>query len=135
MYKNILVPVVFDEKHDTQASYLAARALADEGASFTVLHVMEAIPSYAETQIPAEVLASSRHEVEKLLTRAARALPGSKAELVTGHAGRAIVDYADKHDIDCIIVASHRPGFENFFLGSTADRVVRHANCAVHVIR
>ena len=135
MYKNILVPVVFDERHDTQASYLAARALADADAKFTVLHVMESIPAYAETQIPAELLANTRHEVESDLKESARALPGAKTELVSGHAGRQIVDYADQHGIDCIIVASHRPGFENFFLGSTADRVVRHASCAVHVIR
>ena len=135
MYKNILVPIVFDERHDTQASYLAARALADDDAKFTVLHVMESIPAYAETQIPAEILAQSRREVELDLQQSARALPGAKAELVSGHPGRLIVDYADENEIDCIIVASHRPGFENFFLGSTADRVVRHANCAVHVIR
>ncbi len=135
MYKNILVPVVFDERHDTQASFLAARALADDEATFTVIHVMEAIPAYAETQIPAEILASTRQEVVRNLEQAAKALPGAKAELVSGQAGRAIVDYADNNDIDCIIVASHRPGFENFFLGSTADRVVRHASCAVHVIR
>ena len=135
MYKNILVPVVFDDKHDTQASFLAARALAESDATFTVLHVMEAIPTYAETQIPAEVLAKSRREVELKLQQAARALPDAKAELVSGHAGRSIVDYADAHGIDCIIIASHRPGFESFFLGSTADRVVRHAKCAVRVIR
>lgn len=135
MYKNILVPVIFDERHDTQASFLAARALADDEATFTVIHVMEAIPAYAETQIPADILASTRQEVVRNLEQAAKALPGAKAELVSGQAGRAIVDYADKNDIDCIIVASHRPGFENFFLGSTADRVVRHAGCAVHVIR
>lgn len=135
MYKNILVPVIFDEKHDTQASYLAARALADDDAKYTVLHVMEAIPPYAETQIPAEILADTRSEIEHKLKESARALPGAKAQLVSGHAGRQIVDYAEEHGIDCIIVASHRPGFEDFFLGSTADRVVRHAKCAVHVIR
>ncbi len=135
MYNNILVPVVFDERHDTQASYLAARALADENASFTVLHVMESLPTYAETQIPADILAKSRHEIEKQLEQSARALPDAKAALVSGHAGREIVAYADEHGVDCIIIASHTPGFENYFLGSTADRVVRHAKCTVHVIR
>lgn len=135
MYKNILVPVIFDETHDTQGAYLAARSLAEDGAAFTVLHVMEAIPTYAETQIPAEVLAQSRHDIERQLEQSARALPGAKVELMSGHPGKTIVDYADKHAIDCIVVASHRPGFQDFFLGSTADRVVRHAKCAVHVIR
>lgn len=135
MYKNILVPVIFDERHDTQASYLVARALADEGADFTVMHVMESIPSYAATQIPAELLAKSRSKVEQTLKKSARALPGTSPVLVSGHAGRLIVDYANENGIDCIVIASHVPGIENIFLGSTADRVVRHAKCSVHVIR
>ncbi len=135
MYKNILVPVLFDEGHDTQASYLATRALADEGAKFTVLHVMEAIPAYAATQIPDDVMATSRKMIEKSLRQSAAALPGASAVLISGHAGRVIVDYAKEHDIDCIVMASHRPGLEDYFLGSTAGRVVRHAKCSVHVIR
>ncbi|MCP4319149.1 MAG: universal stress protein [Hyphomicrobiales bacterium] len=135
MYKNILVPVLIDEVHDTQASYLVARALADEGAKFAVLHVMETIPSFVATQLPDDVLAKSRHEAEKALKESAAALPGASTHLESGHAGRFIVDYANEHEIDCIIMASHRPGIEDYFLGSTAARVVRHAQCAVHVIR
>lgn len=135
MYKNILVPVILDEGHDTQAAYLAARALADDGAKFTVIHVMEAIPGYAASAIPADVLANSRNEIEKALKQSAAALPGASTHLISGHAGNAIVNYSREYGIDCIIVASHKPGFEKFFLGSTADRVVRHAKCSVHVIR
>jgi universal stress protein F len=135
MYKNILIPVLFEEGRDTQASYLAARALADEGADFTVFHVLEDIPAYVMDQIPNEVLATTRHQTEKSLVQSAKALPGAKPKLVSGHAGKTIVDYANANDIDCIILASHRPGFENFFLGSTASRVVRHAKCSVHVVR
>lgn len=135
MYKNILVPVLFDEGRDTQASYLAARALADDDAKFTVVHVMEAIPSYVTAEIPNEVLDRTREEVEKSLSQSAKALPGAVPILISGHAGRAIVDFANENNIDCIIVASHRPGLEDLFLGSTAARVVRHAKCSVHVIR
>ncbi len=135
MYKNILVPVVFDQSHDTNAAFLCASALADEGAKFTVLHVMEAIPSYAEFQIPSDALARAHDEIRKELKHLAAGLGDAEAVLVTGHAGRTIVDYAADHDIDCIVVASHTPGLKDYFIGSTADRVVRHAGCAVHVVR
>jgi len=135
MYKNILVPVIFDEEHDTQASFLVARALATEGAQFTILHVMEQLPAYATGRIPLNFMDQSREHIEKLLRLSARALPDARTELVEGQTGRAIVDYASANKIDCIILASHRPGIENIFLGSTASRVVRHAKCAVHVIR
>ncbi|TMV04843.1 universal stress protein [Ruegeria sediminis] len=135
MYSNILVPVVFDEGHDTQASFLAARALANDDARFTLLHVMEAIPAYVATQIPAEVMARSRDEINAKLKQLAAGLPNATVLLESGHAGRFIVDYAAEAGTDCIVMASHKPGIENLFLGSTADRVVRHAKCSVHVIR
>lgn len=135
MYRNILIPIVFDELHDTNAAYLVARALADDDAKFTVLHVMEPIPDFVVHEIPAEVMAGSRTRLEGKLKSSAQALPGAEVALITGHPGRAIVDYATENNVDCVVIASHVPGFENIFLGSTADRVVRHAKCAVHVIR
>ena len=135
MYNNILIPVVFDEGQDTQASYLAAKKLANDNANFTVIHVRDNIPSFVAAEIPNEVLEASRREIEKLLADSAKALPGATAKLIYGHAGRTILDFADAANIDCIVIASHRPGIENYFLGSTASRVVRHANCAVPVIR
>lgn len=63
MYNNILIPVVFDEGQDTQASYLAAKPLANDNANFTVIHVRDNIPSFVAAEIPNEVLEASRREV------------------------------------------------------------------------
>ncbi|MDF1720204.1 MAG: universal stress protein [Minwuia sp.] len=135
MYKRILVPVILDEQHDTQASFMAARILAVEGAKFSVIHVMEFIPAYVTAEIPDEVLIRTREKVESSLVQSAKALPNAETKLISGHAGRAIVDYASENDIDCIVMASHWPGVSDFFLGSTASMVVRHAKCSVHIIR
>lgn len=135
MYKNILIPVVFGDGHDTQASFMAAKALADAGANFTILHVMETMPGHLAGQIPESALENTHKEITKGLKEMAGGLPNSKPVLITGHAGRTITDYAEQNDVDCIVMASHRPGLVNYLLGSTADRVVRHAACSVHVIR
>ncbi len=135
MYNNILVPIILDGEHDTDASFAAARALGSADAAFTVLHALEAIPAYAQAEIPGDVLSNSRQEFAHALSEAAKKLPGAKAKLISGHSGRSILDYAEANDIDCIVIASHQPGLEDYFLGSTASRVVRHAKCAVHVIR
>ena len=58
-----------------------------------------------------------------------------EAHVVTGHAARTILDFAERIEADCIVIASHDPGIQDYFLGSTAARVVRHAHCAVHVVR
>ena len=46
-----------------------------------------------------------------------------------------VVDFAAEMKADCIVMGSHKPGLADYLLGSTAARVVRHAPCAVHVMR
>ena len=46
-----------------------------------------------------------------------------------------IAQYAERHDVDLVIVASHKPGLQDYFLGSTAARVSRRAPCSVYILR
>ncbi|MGH1463948.1 MAG: universal stress protein [Cognatishimia sp.] len=135
MYNNILIPIVLDKETTPQASYEVAQALAAKDAKFTVLHVMEEIPPFVEFDVPEEMLQKTRSSTERALAKSAEALQGATANLIRGHAGRDILDYAKNNGIDCIVMESHRPGLGDYFLGSTAARVVRHAACSVHVIR
>ena len=59
----------------------------------------------------------------------------TEAVLLTGHPERTIVYHTLKTGADCIIVGSHKPGLKDFFLGSTAARIVRYSPCSVHVLR
>jgi nucleotide-binding universal stress UspA family protein len=135
MYKHVLVPVSFDEDRDATGAIAVARLLAGDKGRITIMHVLEQIPSYAISYMPQEYLTESRAAIEKELTDMAGALSNAKGVVVDGHSGRTIVDWAGDNDVDCIVIASHRPGMQNLLLGSTATQVVRHASCAVHVIR
>jgi universal stress protein F len=135
MYKNILVPIAFDETRDSKTALEIAHAISEEGAKITALHVVEEIPSYVAQYLPEGQMADNVAEIEKTLADKIANEVGVDVKVVQGHAGHSIVDYAAKHGIDCIVVASHRPGFQDYFLGSTAARVVRHAPCSVHVVR
>ncbi len=135
MYKNILVPVIFDETKTPDDAINAAKVLASEGASITLLHVIEELPSYASTYITDEYLERSTATVAARLTQIAAGIPGGTGVVTTGHSARTILDYAENNGSDCIIVSSHKPGVQDYFLGGTAARVVRYAQCAVHVIR
>ena len=135
MYKNILVPIALDHDRDTSEALGIAKALSAKGAKITALHVMEEVPAYVAQYLPEGQLEDN---VKELAARMKEALAGEaniKIKVVSGHAGHAIVDFAKHNGVDCIVVASHRPGLTDFFLGSTAARVVRHAPCAVHVSR
>lgn len=135
MYKNILVPVLLDDGDTAAKFYAVAQALADKGAKFTVMHVLEEIPGFVSAEIPGDIVEKTHVAAEQSLKQSAKALPGATAHLARGHAGTRIIDYASQHNIDCIVITSHKPGVSDFFLGSTAARVVRHAECSVHVIR
>lgn len=137
MFKNILVPVAFEDGNDakvTKASEIA-QSLAAEGARITFLHVMEQIPGYAISYLPAGYSGQVRKAIEDELDGMAAKVDGGIGLVVEGHSGRTILDWAETNAPDLIVVASHRPGMQDLLLGSTATQVVRHAPCAVFVLR
>jgi nucleotide-binding universal stress UspA family protein len=135
MYHNILVPISFDESRDVSGSLKLAELLCTPNGQITLLHVMEHIPGYAISYVPAEYLKKSRDAITEELAELAAKVPNGKSVLIEGHSGRSILDWAEQNHPDLIIIASHRPGMQDLLLGSTASQVVRHAACAVHVVR
>lgn len=135
MYKNILVPIAFDEEHDPAGAIATAEYLVDEGGHITLLHVMDSVPAYVASQIPQSVREEARKRVFEKMQEKLQDLPNSTVQVVDGHAGTTILEFAEDKQIDLIVIRSHRPALEDYFLGSTAARVVRHASCSVHVIR
>ncbi|MEM8580939.1 MAG: universal stress protein [Pseudomonadota bacterium] len=135
MYKNILVAIALDHSPDSGKALDVAHLLADESAEITALNVLEEIPTYAASQIPRERLVHRAEEAEAELKAELGGLSGVKPVVISGHAGRAILAYAAERGCDCIVLSSHKPGLQDFFIGSTASRVVREARCAVHVLR
>ena len=59
----------------------------------------------------------------------------TQAKVMHGKPSTAILEAAKSLGADCIVIVSHKPGIEDYFIGSTAARVVRHAACSVHVYR
>ena len=54
----------------------------------------------------------------------------------TGQPADAIVEYADTHDIDLIVMGTHgRGGVEKMWLGSVTEKVLRKAHCPVLALR
>lgn len=135
MYHKILVPISFDSERDVSGPLKLAQLLGNPGAEIVLLHVVEHIPGYAISYMPADYLAEARAAIQKELDDMAAQLPNAHGVVIEGHSGRSILDWAETNKPDLIIVASHRPGMQDLLLGSTATQVVRHARCAVHVVR
>lgn len=136
MYDTILVPVDLAHPGKAQAMLAAARALANKGAEVILTNVIEDIPTYVAAEMPAGILEKSRAAAtEELQNLAENSGLNARVETRIGHVSTAILAMAEAENVDCIIVASHKPGLQDYFLGSTAARIVRHAKCAVHVLR
>ena len=97
--------------------------------------MVEELPNYVVSQIPADLLTDRKPQAEAELVAELGGVPNVKPVVVYGHAGRTIVSFAEEEGIDCIVIASHKPGIKDLLIGSTAQRVVRHATCAVHILR
>lgn len=134
MYKLILLPLALDQGHGIRAMEIARRLRAKDG-KIVAVHVIDQIPSFVTNFMSPVNEDEIRKSAEKGIAERIGVENDAEAVVLVGHAGRTIADYAVEVGADCIIVGSHRPGLKDFFLGSTAARIVRYAECSVHVLR
>ncbi len=134
MYKNILVPMALDHGISEQTLDIAG-ALLSQGGHITALHVYEAPQGSVGAYLDEGVVQAAFERAQTRLEARVAGKPGVMPKVIKGHSGRSIVALAAEMGADCIVVGSHKPGLIDYLLGSTAARVVRHAPCAVHVVR
>ena len=134
MYKKILVPMALNHGIGDASLKIARKLVTDDGHIFAV-HVFE-MPSGSALAFPDdEALKTASTTTGEHLKERVVGQSDVTPVLLHGHTARSIIEYATDHEIDCIAIGSHEPGLIDYMLGSTAARVVRHAPCAVHVLR
>jgi universal stress protein A len=139
--RTILVPVDFSE--NAEAALQCAADLAQKfGAKLHLLHVVE--PASFVNDLRNVPIAISDEEVAKRAQAELESLAATFLEqpaeanlmVKSGKAYQAIVKVAEELNADMIVVPTHGyTGLKHTIMGSTAERVVRHAPCAVLVIR
>jgi nucleotide-binding universal stress UspA family protein len=140
MFRKILVG--YDGSEGAQRALSAACELAQLAqAEVWALAVLEHLPKYAASVGEIEELTEQgRQELRAELARAQeRALArdvGLQVDQVAGQPAQAIVRYAEQHAVDLIVLGhSGHSGIWGAFLGTTADKAMRHAHCSVLVVR
>ena len=109
-------------------------------SKFYVLHVLDLFmlmqgATTASSLAEAELQASERL-VKSVADRLVSCGFDVVTDVTTGNPKMGIVEYASKWAADFVIVGSHGLSrMERFFLGSTAQTVVRHAPCSVEIVR
>ncbi|MEM7637048.1 MAG: universal stress protein [Pseudomonadota bacterium] len=136
MYKSILLPIDLSEIERGRAMIDVAQKLAGKDTRIRLLNVTADVPAFVAAQVPGEVIKTAMSTARQTLDGLVGAA-GIKAdaEVRSGKPGPTILTSADECGADLIIIGSHKPGMQDYFLGSTAARVVRHAQCSVLVMR
>lgn len=134
MYNKIIVTMALD--HGIGAATMeVARTLLNDGGEIIALHVYEAPSGTVGAYLDEDVVKAAFENAKTKMDARVAELANVTAVVVKGHSGRTIIDVAAEKSADCIVIGSHKPGLIDYLLGSTAARVVRHAPCAVHVLR
>ena len=139
--QSILVPIDFSNASRKALQY--ALPFAQQfGAKVTLLYVVEpvATPDFAYYPLMMEndkIVAAGHKELDKLCVREAIDPRFIEKKLVrNGVAYREITEAAKNLKVDLIVISTHgNTGLKHLMLGSTTERVVRHAACPVLVVR
>ena len=138
MYDDILLPTDGGDGTATAVVHAEAFALAFD-ATVHVLLVADADRGSVTTLQSGEVLDALTASGGSLVEGTADSLDRRIeriTEVAQGTPHRTIVEYADGHGVDLIVMATHgREGLERFLLGSVTEKVVRTANVPVMTVR
>lgn len=147
IYGRILLPVDFSEHSKTTVSYASRIALRNKSTVY-LLHVFQ-VPDYVVMPYPREsessaavqaLVSAGEREATEHLDALNKELSGygikTEPVLRVGYPFEEIVLMANHYDVDLIVIGSHgRSRITRLLLGSTAERVVEHARCAVLVVK
>jgi len=136
----ILVPIDFSD-HSRKALAYAVKFAQQFGSEIELVHVVTPVV-YAEGMVlPAAMENLDRQTEEHAkaeLDKIAAENPGVKIKtaILTGNPYDEIVTHARKRQTDLLLITTHgRTGLQHFLMGSTAEKILRHAPCPVMVVR
>ena len=138
--RRILVPIDFSDPSRKALQYAAS--LAEQfGSKLILFYAIEpvATPDFAYHPLmkeTSEVVGDARKQMRKLCEETSTSSAVDQIIVEKGVPHARITETAKSLDADLIVIATHgNTGLKHVLLGSTAERVVRHASCPVLVVR
>lgn len=136
-YDDVLVPT----DGSGAASAAVAHALDFAAAGDATVHAVNVVDvgtlASEPTAAPSTALLEDYEEagqaaVDAVAEAARDAGLDARTQVCHGSPGNVLLEYADEHDPDVIAMGTRgRTGFDRYILGSTTERVVRHADSPV----
>ena len=133
---------VSNAEHDVQTIQTAAKLAALDGAQLDVIAV---VPDFGLSQVGSffnkdhhdAMLEEAKEQLNLAVTNALDADQNAKVRHVvaTGRVYEEVLSLAEKSNAGLIVVGARKADLKDFLLGPNAARIVRHAECSVHVVR
>jgi nucleotide-binding universal stress UspA family protein len=137
----VLAPVDLSDQSELVMNHAAALS-ESYSAPLDLLHVVEeaAYPNVYGldplTPSAPNVQDRAREALESLASTLDLRTDPVNVHVLAGNAARDIVEFAEEHAADLIVMATHgRTGLERFLIGSVAEKVVRRAPCPVFTLK
>jgi nucleotide-binding universal stress UspA family protein len=140
MFNSILVPIdLADTDLARPAIETAASLSKSSGGKVRLVNIMAMTPVMLAEYVPPDFDAQQRQSSNEALAIVARE-SGIDAKRIStsirqGGIYHEILEEAAEVKADLIVMTSHRPSMQNYFLGSNAGHIVRYAKCSVLVVR
>jgi universal stress protein A len=143
--RRILVPIDFSGK-SRQALDFAVPLAQRYGARITLIHVVQPPATSTWRVIPGgehyltmdlnNMVEAARKELAVLAANRVSSTVRGRTLVVQGNPYAEITSAARRLKVDLIVISTHGySGLKRMFIGSVAERVVRHAPCAVLTVR
>jgi nucleotide-binding universal stress UspA family protein len=139
--KSILFPTDFSSYNDA-ALKLASTLAAEAKATLYIIHVHDVQSVSAAmgefSYLDAPTWREQLRDAEKQLADVVPSIAGVdyEHECLTGNPLVEILKFAECHNVDLIVMASHgRTGLSRLLMGSIAEGVMRNAKCPVLVVK
>jgi len=126
-----ILVAVDGSKHAQKALEHAGQLALKYNAAVTLLNVAQTVLPHIKTE-------TARNMGDRVVSEAAAQVKELKVDkrVEIGHPAKTILDVAKKGNYDLIVVGSRglNPA-KRFFLGSVSDKVSRHAQCSVLIVK
>jgi len=141
MFNQILIPIDLAHEEQLPRLILAARKLLNTPQGrINLLYVDQSLihngsyPLLNEDTIKQHRVVS-QYRMKSLLSQFVPENQQGRCVSRQGTVYDQILEESTKLKPDAIVMMASTPGLSNYFLGSNAEKVVRHASCSVFVIR
>ena len=133
-FKNILVPTDFSEQEEVERDF-AWKLAKGFDSELTLLHVLELHDYEFTPRALDEMFDAVEKKLKQREKKEKEDIPVSEDVYRAINAAVGIVDYADTHKFDMIVISTCvQSKIERFFLGSTTEKVISYTHLPVFAI-